>query len=256
MTQLLQHRIICWSLSLIIASISFVFGLPASVNAQSISNTHPTQIATVSASEAFRNAYNQRYTWDKNFPGYSAEVSITHRGDIDQGIVRVQPDLSVDVINVEPDNLRELVANTVKMEIIHRRRLPFEQLHGNNDFELKGKDEYGALKINQVGDNSYYKVKGDVITQVNRSFGDVAVTVDTLGTTKTPEGYLVSHFKTTFRDAQTDEVLEKEDVRDFHEKVGNYYLLTNRTIRYNQAENPEKNPVADTRIRFNDIQPL
>jgi len=256
MTQQLQHRIICWSLSLIIASFSFAFGLPASAKAESISKTHPTQIATVSASEAFRNAYNQRYTWDKNFPGYSAEVSITHKGDIDQGIVRVKPDLSVDVINVEPDNLRELVANTVKMEIIHRRRVPFETLHGNNDFELKGKDEYGALKINEVGDNSYYKVKGDVITQVNRSFGDVAVTVDTLGTTKTPEGYLFSHFKTTFRDAQTGEVMEQEDVRDFHEKVGKYYLLTNRTIRSTQEENPEEKPVADTRIRFNDIQPL
>lgn len=252
MTQQLHNRIISWSLSLIIASISFVVGLPASANAQSIS----TPIATVSASEAFRNAYNQRYTWDENFPGYSAEVSITHKGEIDQGIVRVQPDLTVEVINVEPEDLRELVANTVKMEIIHRRRVPFEQLHDSNDFELQGKDEYGALKINEVGDNSYYKVKGDVITQVNRRLGNVAVKVDTLGTTTTPEGYLVSHFQTTFRDAKTGEILEQEDVRDFHEKVGNYYLLTNRTIRYNQAENPEDNPVADTRIRLNDIQPF
>ena len=137
MTKQLQHRIISWSLSLIIASLSVVFGLPAHAKAQSILTIHSTQIATVSAKEAFQNAYNQRYTWDENFPGYSAEVSINHNGEIDQGIVLVQPDFSVDVINIEPEELRELVANTVKMEIIHRRRLPFETLHGNNDFELK-----------------------------------------------------------------------------------------------------------------------
>ncbi|NET89200.1 MAG: DUF3386 family protein [Kamptonema sp. SIO1D9] len=96
----------------------------------------------------------------------------------------------------------------------------------------------------------------NIITQVNRKLGDIAVTVDTLGTAKNPEGYLVTHFQTIFRDANTGEILEREDVRDFHEKIGRYYLLTNRTIRYAEKDNPEAKPTADTSIRINDIQPL
>ncbi|HEY9850278.1 MAG TPA: DUF3386 family protein [Leptolyngbyaceae cyanobacterium] len=211
-----------------------------------------------SASDAFRTAYENRYTWDEDFPGYSAEVSINYQGQLDQGIVRVKPDLTVEAIDIDRDEAREFVVNQLKMEVIHRRRVPFDKIHEPDSFQLEGKDTSGAWKIREVGDemNSHYKVKNNMITQVNRVMGEVAVTVNTIGTAKTPEGYLVTHFQTIIRDAETNEVLEKEDVRDFHEKIGKYYLLTNREIRTTEAENPDAKLVPDTLVRFNDVQPL
>jgi hypothetical protein len=257
MQQQLKRRILLWALSLILAIASFILGLQNVAYAQS-TKTSSTEIATVSPSEAFRTAYENRYTWDDQFPGYSAEVAINYEGELDQGIVRVNPDLSVDVININTEEVRQLIANQLRMEVTHRRRVPFDKMHGQNNFEWEGTDESGALTIQEVGDemNSYYKVQDKVITQVNRRFGEVAVTVDTLGTDKTPEGYLVSHFQTVFRNAQTGAVIETQDVRDFHEKIGKYYLLTNRIIRSAKQGNPEEKLAADTLIRFNDIQPL
>lgn len=185
-------------------------------------------------------------------------MSVNHKGELHQGTVRVKPDLSVEVIGIDKEDVRQLITNQLKMEVIHRRRVPFEKLHGNNRFELEGTDESGALKIREIEDekDSRYKVKDNMITQVNRQLGEVAVTVDTLGTAQTPEGYLVTHFQTKFRNPQTGEVLEKQDVRDVHEKIAKYYLLTNRTIRRSKQGNLEDKLTADTSIRFNDIQPL
>lgn len=213
----------------------------------------------LSASDLFRQAYESRYTWDEDFPGYTAEVSVNYRGNLDQGLVRVEPDLTVSVNNLEDEEVAEMIQGQLQMEAIHRRSVPFDRLHGEHQFKLDGQEETGAINIEEIaGDRpeSYYQVKDKKITQVNRVFGEIAVKVDTLGTTDTPAGYLVSHFQTFFYNANTGDLLQRQDVRDFHEKIGNYYLLTNRTIRYAEDENPEDKLTADVFIRFNDIQPL
>ncbi|ERT09733.1 hypothetical protein M595_0369 [Lyngbya aestuarii BL J] len=215
--------------------------------------------SNLSAQSLFRQAYENRYTWDENFPGYTAEVSVNYRGNLDQGLIRVEPDLSISVSNLEDEEVAEIIQSQLQMEAIHRRSVSFDQLHGKHQFKLDGQEETGVINIEEIADErpeSYYQVKDNQITQVNRVFGQIAVKVDTLGTTNTPEGYLVSHFQTFFYNANTGDLLEREDVRDFHEKIGKYYLLTNRTIRYAEDENPEDKLTADLLIRFNDIQPL
>ena len=218
MPQNLWSRLLPWGLSFIVATFTLGF-------------SHPTY--AISASDAFRTAYENRYTWDEQFPGYTAELSVNYDGELYQGMVSVKPDLSVEVINIENPDIRMLLENQLKMEVIHRRRVPFDEMHGNNSFLLVGTDDAGASIVKEVPDemDSYYKVKDGTIAQVNRRFDDIAVAVDTLGTNKTPAGYLVSHFQATFRDAFTGEILEREDVRDLHQKIGNYYVLTNRTIQ-------------------------
>jgi Protein of unknown function (DUF3386) len=258
MKRLLQRRILSWGFSCMLAIALVTLGLPNVAIAQSTPKAESTEIATKSATDAFREAYANRYTWDAEFPGYSAEVSVYYHGKLDQGMVRVKPDFTVEVINIDQDDVRQFVAEQLQMELIHRKQAPFDKIHGKNTFKSEGTDESGALKIREVGDemNSHYQVNNKVLTQVNRVMGAVAVKVDTLGTTKTPEGYLVSHFQTTYCDAKTGEVLEKQDVRDFHEKIGKYYLLTNRDIRSDKEGNPEAKLTADISLRFNDVQPL
>ena len=246
-----QRRILPWGLGLILAIASFSFGFPGAAHAQFSENTG-------SAEEIFRAAYDNRYTWDEDFPGFAAEVSINHEGEVDQGIVRVEPDLSVDVINIDREEVRELIANQLQMEVTHRRRIPFEQIHGHSTFTLEGKDEEGAWQIREAGSQmeSFYKIKENIITQVNRTFDGVAVTVDTIGTTNSPEGYLVVQFQTNFRDANTGEVLEREDVRDFHQKVGKYRFLSYRALRFGKEGNPADKLNADTLMTIKAFQPL
>jgi hypothetical protein len=256
--QQLKRRILfcCLGLSLIFGSVPL--GSLNVAYAQPGESVGIAELATASGLELFRTAYENRYTWDKQFPGYSAEVSVRYNRELYHGLVQVNPDLSVAVKNIDSEVVHQLVANQLQMEVTHRRRVPFETVHGQHTFELEGTNDTGAVQIREAGDQmkSYYKVQNQKITQVNRVMGDVTVTVNTLGFETPPEGYLADHYQSIFRNTQTGEVLEKDDVRDFHEKIGKYYLLTNRAIRSVEQGSLDRDQGVDTLIRFNDIQPL
>lgn len=222
------------------------------------------QAAAVDPEALFRSAYSKRYTWDPGFPGYWVEVSVRYKQDIYHGLATVKPDLSVEVANVnsltDADNaaVAELIKNQLQMEVIHRRSVPFEQLHGQSRFELEGRDQSGAWQIRELGDamSSRYKIQDQKIIQVNRMMEDVAVTVDTLGFERPPEGYMAAHFQTTFRNPETGELLEMEDIRDSHTKVGKYYLLTNRSIRRLEPGEANVDHGDDILLRFDHPSPI
>jgi len=248
-----------WSVSLLLAIASLSGFVPASAQAGPMPTDAQGQPKTqLSARDIFQNAYDQRYTWNKQFPGYQAEVSLRHDGQLYHGLVQVSPDFQVTVKNIDDPEVSQLVKEQLQRETIHRRQVAFSDRHAQDTYSLAGTDTDGAFEIQETGDNgeSCYKIRDNKIVQVNRTLGGMAVTVDSLGFITPPEGYLTEHFQTTFRDPQAQAVLLTQDVTDFHEKVGNYYLLTNRTIRSFDPQQPEKLNEPDTLIRFNDIQPL
>lgn len=243
-------RLLAWSLSLVAAA-----GL---WNPNAAAEALPLDSASPNAAELFRDAYRQRYTWDDAFPGYTATVSIEADGQEESGIVLVEPDLNVSVFDIADDDLRDFVKGQVQMEIVHRRRLPFDRLHGNSEFQLDGIDDNGAAVVREIGDesNSSYKVKDGTIAQVNRILQGIAVTVDTLETETTPEGTLVHRFKTEFRDPASGKVLECEETRDRHEKIGQYYLLTQRTIEQLPETTLSEYLMPKISLHFDDIETL
>lgn len=251
-----KRRILCGILSLVLSITGCTLGL-ANV-AQALPFHNSTEISAGSAKELFRNAYESRYTWDKQFPGYSAEVSIRYEKALDHGLVRVNPDLSVTTTGIKSEDVRQMVVDQLRMMVTHRRRVPFETLHGKNTFELEGTEDNGVVKIREIGDqmDSRYKLQDQKITQVNRVMGPIAVTVDTLGFIKPAEGYLATHYQTTFRDAKTGEVLELQDISDNYDKIGKYFLLSRRVLRSSEPGQSEQDRPPDTLIRFNDFQPL
>lgn len=256
----LKRHVLAWGLGLTVV-ITIAFGSPNFAYAQPLSLTPNPAIAAKtfkSAREVFRDAYEHRYTWDEQFPGYSADVSLRYNKILYHGLVRLNPDLSVAVVSIKNEAVRQLVTEQLQMVTTHHRRVPFETIHGQHAFELTGTDDTGALEIQEVGDgmDSYYKVRNHKITQVNRVMGPVAVTVNALGFFTPPEGYLVAHYQSISCDPQTGEVLEKQDVRDIYDKVGKYYLLTRRYIRPSNPAQPAPGLEADILMSFDAIQPL
>lgn len=78
----LKRRILNWGLSFILTVASNTMEFPnvayvtQSKVAQSIEKTSLTEISTGSAHDLFCNAYENRYTWDEQFPACPAEVSV------------------------------------------------------------------------------------------------------------------------------------------------------------------------------------
>ena len=253
--QLLKHLLIACGLSVLlaIANLSTSLTYPAQAKPLTTAQEQPDQR---SAEDIFAQAYAKRYTWDNQFPGYQAEVSVNYQGQLYHGLVEVKPDFQVAVRQIDNPEVSELITNHLKMETIHRRRVSFEQRHSQDTYSLESSDRDGVFVIREVGPSgeARYKVQDNKITQVNRRLGAVAVTVDSLGFISPPEGNLVNHFRTTFRDPDSGDVLGVEEVEDFHEKIGNYYLLTSRKIR--SSEPNQSGAPDETLIRFDDVQPL
>ena len=85
-----------------------------------------------SARELFRAAYENRYTWDENFPGYSADVEIKQGDEVYTGKARINSDLSVEVTGIEDEKVQESVYNQMRDIVTHRKRSSFEKAHGKS----------------------------------------------------------------------------------------------------------------------------
>ncbi len=191
------------------------------------------------ARELFRAAYENRYTWDENFPGYSADVQLQQGDEVYTGKVRINRDLSVEVTGIEDEQVQESIYTQLRDVITHRKRSAFEKSHGKNEFNLGKMDETGAVEILVKGDamGSNYKVRGTEICQVSRVMGRMAFVIDTYESLSTPEGYMAKRYDAVFRNPQTNEVTNVLKFEETYEKVGDYYVMTKQVVQqYKQGD--------------------
>ena len=209
--------------------------------------------SNISARDLFRDAYQNRYTWGPQFPGYTAAVEVRQGKELYKGRIRLNPNLRVEVMGIDNEDARQSVENQLGMIATHRRRVPFEVAHKNSTFKLGAKDTTEAVEILQQGDKTAarFKVLNHQIKQVNRILGPHSVSVDTLDTEVTPEGYLATHYRTIFSDPQTKKVLGEMESQDSYKKVGDYYVLTRQVTHIS-----EQGEQTSTELNFTDIQPL
>lgn len=196
-------------------------------------------IDQTSAREQFRAAYENRYTWDENFPGYSANVQLKQGDEVYTGKVRINRDLSVEVTGIEDEQVQESIYTQLRDVITHRKRSTFEKSHGKNEFNFGKRDETGALEILVKGDamGSNYKIRGTEICQVSRVMGRMAFVIDTHESLDTGDGYVASRYDAVFRNPQTNEITKVLKFEETFDKVGDYYVMTNQVVHsYDQGE--------------------
>lgn len=131
------------------------------------------------AEALFRAAYENRYTWDENFPGFTAKVTLIEGDRTYQGQVKVSRDYAVEVSGIEDEQVRESLYNQLRDVIVHRKRNRFEEAHGKNTFQAGETDASGAVEILVSGDamGSNYKVRDNQIVYVSRVMGRVAFAI-------------------------------------------------------------------------------
>ncbi len=188
---------------------------------------------TLNARDLFQTAYQNRYTWDNKFPGYTADVTFKDNDRTFTGQVRVNEDMSTEVFNIEDEQALAQVKSQLWETAIHRVRRSFEQVHGENTFRYGDTDETGAVEIlmggKSEGDRS--KLRNNEVCHVHRHIHGVVVTIDTFSSHITEEGYLSHRYDSIYHDPKTGEPKGgKSDFEDNYEKVGDYYILSSRVI--------------------------
>ncbi|NJL53349.1 MAG: DUF3386 family protein [Hydrococcus sp. SU_1_0] len=219
-----------------------------------LAQSDETNINNQSATDILKDAYNNRYVWNKDFPGYTANVSATYNNQEDKGSIEVKSSIKkLKVKNVENSEIADLIRGQIMMEVNHRQSIPYEQLHGQNTLVIKNIESTTASIEEKGKDGALYKIKDRVILQVDRSMpNNMTVTVDTLETNKTSDGYLASEYLSTLKNINTNELIQEAYSIDDHEKVGNFYLLNSRRIYLSKV--PDKNSQADISIKFDNFK--
>lgn len=208
----------------------------------------------LTAQSLFQAAYENRYTWDQQFPGYTATVTYTYGDDVVTGQVTVTADLKAEVSGIADEAAQKAIHGQLWEIAIHRIRRSFAETHGKNTFRFGENDADGAVEILMGGkaEGDRYKIRNREVSLVHRHIHGVVVTINTFSTHNTGEGYLSHRYDSVYHDPQTGEQKGGKSLfEDEYEKVGSYWILNRR-----QIQTDVDNVLETQEFKFTDIQLL
>lgn len=191
---------------------------------------------TITARDLFKAAYENRYTWDSDFPGYSADLELIQGAEVYHAQVRINADLTVEVSGIDHEEVQQSIYTQLRDIVTHRKRSTFDAAHGKNSFNLGHTDETGAMEILVTGDamGSNYKIRGTEICQVSRVMGRMAFVIDTRDSLDTGNGYVSTRYDVIFTNPQSGERVQELKFEDTYTPLGNYYVMTHQVIHTNK----------------------
>lgn len=208
----------------------------------------------VSARDFFRSAYENRYTWDHNFPGYTTDVTFISDGKTQTAKAKVNSDLKAEVFDIEDEEAKKAIQYQLWEVAIHRIRRSFEDTHGANTFSYGKTLDDGSVEILMGGkaEGDRYQVRDNEVSMVHRHIHGTVVTIHTFSSHDTGAGYLSHEYDSVYHDPASGEQKGGRSVfEDNYEKVGDYVILTERKIK-----TETENGTAEQIFRFSNIELL
>lgn len=196
---------------------------------------------TLTAEALFRSAYENRYTWDKNFSGYTCDITLTNSQGSYTAKGEIKPNLQFEVSGIEDESAKKAITGQLWEITIHRVNHSFLKSHGENTFTFGAKDENGAVEIlvGGAGEGNKYKVHNNTVSFVYRKLGSSFVAINTFDILNTDEGYLSQGYDSIYLDVETKQPKGNKTIfDDTFEKIGGYYILTNRRITSEENGQP------------------
>ncbi len=210
--------------------------------------------ASKSAQELFQAAYENRYTWEPDFPGYTATVEFKHGDRVLTGKIAVKANLGAEVTGIDDEEARDSIIGQLREVAIHRVRRSFADTHSKNTFSYGETDATGAVEILMGGKSTgdRYKLRNNEVCHVHRHIHGIMVTIDTFSSHDTGAGYLSHRYDSIYADPETGEIKSGKIVfEDNYQKVGDYQILSQRIIQAVEEGQP-----VTTEFNFTQIELL
>ena len=155
----------------------------------------------------FRKAYENRYTWDPGFGGYSGSCVWIQDDQRVEGRFTIGKDLKASVEGIDDEAILKAINSQLWEVAIHRVRRTFDQTHSENTFTAGDTDSVGTeVIVGGKGEGDRYRIKDDVVTMVHRHIHGTVVTIFTTAVTDTGSGYLSHTYTSQYADPATGEV--------------------------------------------------
>src|SRR5437867_10306196 len=131
------------------------------------------------ARELLRRAFEKTARWPADFKGFSADLTVNVDGQEFTGEVTVKSgqDMTVSLPTAE---VQKWATGTISMIAVHRAHRTFDQSDGKSVLTLDRSAAHPLGQTIRIHDSlhSYYRVKDDRITQINRTMGPIALTIN------------------------------------------------------------------------------
>ena len=198
----------------------------------------------INCKEIFRKAYENRYTWKKDFNGYKGKCIFLINNNTYEGNFLLGRDFKPNIQQIEDDKIVKSISSQLFEVCIHRVKREFESIHSENNFNLLKNSESGIEMIvsgKNLGDK--YRVNNDCINMVYRKIHGTIIEIFVEEFLDTGVGFLSKKYTSQQINPETLEAnpqkLEYED-EFVNIGSGDYWILNSRTIKYlNQNQEKE-----------------
>jgi hypothetical protein len=187
-----------------------------------------------------RQAFDKTARWQPDFKGFTADLTVKANAKEVKGTVTVKGPREVAVSLPDPE-LQKWAEGQIGMMAVHRGPRSFEESDGK--YALTVGDDLDhplgpRLFIHGDGMHSFYRVKGDRITQINRKMPHMAFTINVEDSAVTTEGkYITTRYTVYYYSPQDGKLSNVESFADSHTRVASSDLPgTRRIISYENGD--------------------
>ena len=185
-------------------------------------------------------AFQQTARWQSDFKGFTADLRINVNGKEVTGTVTVKGPRDVAVALPDAD-VQKWAENQIAMIAVHRGPRTFDESDGKYALTLgdDGHHPLGArLNIHGDGMQSFYRIKGNRITQINRKMPHIGFTINVEESAVTVDGkFLTSKYTVYYYSPKDGTLTNVDSFTDTHTRVGASDLpATRQIISYENGE--------------------
>lgn len=181
-------------------------------------------------------AFENTARWQPDFRGFSADLTVNTNGQLVSGTVVVKGPREV-TVHLPDDTIQKWAQEQIGMIAVHRAPRKFEESDGKHRLTMEAGDEHPLgrrLDIHGDGMQSFYRIRDNRITQINRKMPHVAFTINVEESSTTQDQKQLTTKYTVYYFAPQDGKLRNvESFTDTHVRVGASDLpATRRIISY------------------------
>jgi hypothetical protein len=187
------------------------------------------------ARELLRRAFENTARWQPDFKGFTADLTVNVNGKETSGPVMVKSPREVSV-QLSDGDVQKWAQEQLGMIAVHRGPRSFEESDGKYTLTAEEDGHPFGTKLNIHGSNSFYRLKNNRITQINRKMAHpgmtpLAFTINVEESAVTQDQKNLTTKYTVYYYSPTDGKLNNvESFTDTHVRIGASDLPATRRI--------------------------
>ena len=132
----------------------------------------------IDCKKVFQKAYENRYTWPKNFNGFRGNCVFHENEEKYNGDFIVSKNFQPQIQNIEEKEVVKNISTQLFEVVIHRVKKSFDEIHFKNQFNFLGKSEDGIeMQVSGKNEGDKYRVRDGNINMVFRKIHGIIVEI-------------------------------------------------------------------------------